>query len=175
MKLLDLGSELSPVPWFLGTLGATVTLVERDSQWLPTWEYLARKAGFKPEWQIVEDERLPFSDGFFDVVTSFSVIEHQQHKPLAIEEISRVLKSGGIFAISFDICEPEMGMTFPAWNGNALTMREFETLVWRNPAFDNGGQDPEWNISDCREFIAWHLESASHHNYTVGAAVLRKR
>ena len=175
IKMLDLGSELSPMPWFLASLGAAVTLVERDSQWLPTWERLAKETGLNVDWCIINDERLPFPARSFDVVTSFSVVEHQRDKSLAINDIARVLKPGGIFAVSFDICEPDMGMTFPEWNGKALTMKEFEELVWENPAFDNAGKRPDWNIGDCAEFIKWHQQSASHHNYVVGAALIQRR
>ena len=175
IKMLDLGSELSPMPWFLASLGATVTLVERDSQWLPTWERLAKETGLKVDWCIVNDDRLPFSARSFDLVTSFSVVEHQPDKRVAINEIARVLKPEGIFAISFDVCETDMGMTFPEWNGRALTMKGFEELIWKNPAFETGGKKLDWNISDCAEFIKWHQESAPHHNYAVGAAIIQKK
>jgi hypothetical protein len=66
-------------------------------------------------------------------------------------------------------------MTFPEWNGKALTMTEFEELIWNHPAFDNEGQKPEWNLGDIPEFVRWHLQSAPHHHYVVGAAVLRKK
>lgn len=173
-RLLDLGSELSPMAWFLASLGAQVTLVEADDQWVSAWEDVRKNTGLSVDWQITHDEHLPFPDKSFDVITSFSVIEHQQDKRRAIEEITRVLKYEGMFAMSFDICEPDMGMTFPEWNGEALTMKEFEDLVWENPAFDNGGEKPLWNVNDCTDFIKWHLQSAPYHNYVVGAAILRK-
>jgi len=174
IKLLDLGSELSPMAWFLASLGAKVTLIEADDQWVHSWEEVRKNTGLYVNWYITREERLPFADNAFDVVTSFSVIEHQDDKHLAIDEITRVLKPKGMFAMSFDICEPDMGMIFPEWNGKALTMKEFEELVWENPAFDNGGKKPQWNVDDCAEFIKWHLQSAPYHNYVVGAAILRK-
>lgn len=174
-RLLDLGSEISPMPWFLASLGAKVTLVEADKQWIPHWERLQKEMGFSVDWHIVSDETLPLNDNSFDVVTSFSVIEHQKNKLRAVDEVARVLKKGGLFGLSFDICEPSMGMTFPEWNGRALTMSEFEKLIWAHPAFDNGGRVPHWNLNDSPEFIKWHLQSAPHHNYIVGAAFLNKR
>ena len=173
--LLDIGSELSPMPWFLASLGANVTLVETDPQWVPQWERICDETGFDVKWQIVSGEKLPFEDESFDVVTSFSVIEHQKDKRMAVNEMVRVLKPGGLFAISFDVCESELGMTFPDWNGRALTMAQFEELVWNHPGFDTEGQAAEWNLRDIPEFIRWHLQSAPHHNYVVGASVLRKR
>ena len=174
VRLLDLGSELSPMAWFLASLGAKVTLIEADDQWFHSWEEVRKNTGLSVDWKITHDEHLPFPNKSFDVVTSFSVIEHQRDKRLAIDEIVRVLKPKGMFAMSFDICEPDMGMTFPEWNGKALTMKEFEELVWENPAFDTGGKKPKWNVDDCAEFIKWHLQSAPYHNYVVGAAILRK-
>jgi SAM-dependent methyltransferase len=175
IRLLDVGSELSPFPWFLASLGARVTLVETNPQWLHVWEELRQKLVVDVDWSISENEELPFPRDSYDIVTSLSVIEHQSNKSRAISEIARILKPGGIFALSYDICEPDMGMTFPEWNGKALTTREFEELVWDHLAFDNGGKRPLWNFEDCADFIRWHLESAAYHNYTVGAAVLQKK
>lgn len=172
--VLDLGSELSPMPWFLASLGAKVTLLETDANSIHIWEKIKRETGLSVEWKIIDDEHLPFPDESFDVVTSFSVIEHQTDKNMAINEIARVLKPGGMFALSFDICEPEMGMTFPEWNGRALTTREFEEVIWNHPAFEEKGISLKWNFEDCKEFVNWHLQSAPHHNYTVGSAVLHK-
>jgi len=174
-NLLDLGSELGPMPWFHASLGAEVTLVETNDQWVPQWKRICNETGLEVKWQIISGERLPFSDKSFDVVTTFSVIEHQRDKKTAVNEVARVLKPGGLLAMSFDICEPEMRMTFPEWNGKALTMAQFEELVWNHSALDNKGHRPRWNVEDIPPFIKWHLQSAPHHNYTVGAAVLRKR
>jgi SAM-dependent methyltransferase len=172
--VLDLGSEKSPMPWYLASLGARVTLIECDPQWIPTWERLRTETGLDVDWHIVDSELLPFSDRSFDVVTSFSVIEHQPDKQRAIDEVSRVLKPGGLFTLSFDICEPGLGMTFPEWNGRALTMAEFEETVWSRCEFGAGGTAPAWNREDLTNFVHWHQQSASHHNYAVGAAALEK-
>ena len=173
-RLVDLGSEISPMPWFLATLGARVTLIETDPQWIPRWEALRQRLRVDVDWHIVASELLPLPDAGVDVVTSFSVIEHQPDKSLAVDEVARVLKPGGRLAISFDICEPDLGMTFPEWNGRALTLREFEDFVWKHPAFD-AGPGPAWNLADLPKFRRWHLQSAPHHNYVVGAAVLTRR
>lgn len=173
-RLVDLGSEISPMPWFLATLGARVTLIETDPQWIPRWEALREQWHVDVDWHIVDSEHLPLADAEADALTSFSVIEHQPDKRRAVDEVARVLKPGGRLAISFDICEPELGMTFPEWNGRALTLAEFEEFVWRHPAFDRAPA-PEWNRADMAEFRRWHLGSAPHHNYVVGAAVLTRR
>jgi SAM-dependent methyltransferase len=172
--LVDFGSELSPLPWLLAARGARVTLIEADPQWVPVWEQVRATLGVKVDWHIVSKETLPLPDACADAVTSFSVIEHVRDKARAVAEIARILKPRAPLFISFDICEPAMGMTFPEWNGRALTLEEFEREIWFHPAFGNR-EKPPWNLDDMPAFRAWHLRSAPHHNYVVGAAVLVKR
>jgi 2-polyprenyl-3-methyl-5-hydroxy-6-metoxy-1,4-benzoquinol methylase len=172
--ILDIGSEISPFPWLASIQGAKVTMVEVNTEWAGHWQELKDKLCTEIDWQILNSEKLPFKDETFDVVTSFSVVEHQANKQTAVNEIARVLKPGGVLAISFDICEPSMGMTFPEWNGKALTLQEFEELFWQHPAFYN--LTPiEWNLEDIPAFLDWHMQSAPHHNYVTGAAILIKK
>jgi ubiquinone/menaquinone biosynthesis C-methylase UbiE len=42
-----------------------------------------------------EHENLPFSDGYFDLVTMFEVIEHLSNYDHALNEVNRVLSDGG--------------------------------------------------------------------------------
>ncbi|HWL15386.1 MAG TPA: methyltransferase domain-containing protein [Opitutus sp.] len=174
-RVIDLGSEQSPFPWWLATQGAVVTLVETRRDWIGQWEAVRAALGdVKVDWQIVDSCRLPFADNSVDAATSFSVIEHQDDKRLAVSEVARVLKPDGRFGISFDICEPSLGMTFPEWNGRALTMAEFEREIWNHPAF-RSGKRLEWNREDIGPFLRWHRQTAAHHNYVTGAAILRKQ
>lgn len=46
-------------------------------------------------------EQLPFKTGMFDVVTAASVIDHMDNPNLFLRECGRVLKDGGILAITF--------------------------------------------------------------------------
>jgi ubiquinone/menaquinone biosynthesis C-methylase UbiE len=45
------------------------------------------------------DDRLPFSESFFDVVTCIAVLEHVFNPPNVVEEVCRVLRPGGIFIV----------------------------------------------------------------------------
>jgi SAM-dependent methyltransferase len=174
LRIVDIGSQFSPMPWLLAARGARVTLIETDPHWIPMWEKARAALHVAVDWHIVSSETLPLPDACADAVTSFSVIEHMRDKPRAIAEAVRILKPQAPLFISFDICEPAMGMTFPEWNGHALTMAEFEREIWFHPAFGNR-EKPQWNLADIPAFQAWHLRSAPHHNYVVGAAVLVKR
>jgi SAM-dependent methyltransferase len=122
--------------------------------------------------RIVRDERLTFYDNKFDWVTSFSVIEHQRDKALAIDEMARVLKPGGHLGITFDLVEPSMGMHYPR-EETPLTLDDFEEQVWFHPAFANT-EKPEWNLEDIPEFLAWHSATHPNHTYVCAGAILQK-
>ncbi|UYV13798.1 MAG: sulfotransferase [Phycisphaera sp.] len=176
LRIIDMGSELSPMPWWLATLGARVTLVETTRGMEGTWAKLREKLNVRVDWAFTDDETIPSPDGHAHLLTSLSVIEHQPNKRKAMDEIARVLVPGGVLAMSFDICEEDMGMAFPEWNGRALTMAEFEADLWNHPAFAAtrpSGAIP-WNTQDIGPYFEWHKSTAEHHTYVTGAAVMRR-
>ncbi len=174
-KILDIGSGKSPMPWLFALLGAEVMMVETGPEDVPLWSRIQQRHQLKIGWKTVSNEELPFADNTFDVVTSFSVIEHQPDKASAVAEAARVLKPGGVFGVSFDICQPEWGMRYPESLGKALSVEDFEKFVWKHPAFDNGGQTLNWQIEQCADFLQWHWSGESDSKYVVGAAILKKR
>lgn len=172
--LLDIGSELSPLPWWLAQKGAKVTLIEATPNYIQHWEYVREKLGLSQiSWHVVSSSQLPVPDQSVDVVTSLSVIEHQPDKAGAINEVARVLRPKGLFALSFDICEPSLGMKYPDWNGRALTRQEFAQYLGDHPQLEL--RSPLiWNEEDIEPFLAWHRFTAPHHSYVTGAALLRR-
>lgn len=66
-----------------------------------------------PEYDVNElTYRIPFRDGFFDFVFSVSVFEHVMNYDLALDEIARVLRSGGtalhFFPARYSLIEPHI-------------------------------------------------------------------
>lgn len=174
-KILDIGSGESPMPWLLALLGAEVMMVETGRENVPLWSRIQQRQQLKIGWRIVSNEGLPFADNTFDAITSFSVIEHQPDKAAAVAEAARVLKPGGIFGVSFDLCQPELGMRYPAHLGKAFCVKDFEEFVWKHSAFDNDGQTLDWKIEECTDFLQWHWGGKGESKYIVGAAILKKR
>ena len=174
-KILDIGSGMSAMPWLFALLGAEVMMVETGRENVSLWSRIQQRHQLKIGWRIVSDEELPFADNTFDVVTSFSVIEHQPDKAAAVAQAARVLKPGGVFAASFDICQQEWGMRYPDRLGKALSVKDFEEFVWKHPALDNEGQTLDWKMEQCADFLQWHWDGDSNSKYIVGAAILKKR
>ena len=175
LKILDIGSEISPMPWFFASLGAEVWMTETDPTHLPKWQELKEAHDFAVHWDLIPSSGiLPSSDDTFDVITSFSVIEHIQDKEAVLDEALRVPKPGGLFGLTFDICEASLGMTFPEWNGRALDLETFDRLIWDREDLQPLDPLADWNREDMEPFVQWHLQSAPHHNYAVGGAILKK-
>jgi ubiquinone/menaquinone biosynthesis C-methylase UbiE len=57
--------------------------------------------------QAATAERLPLSDASFDLVLAIAVLPMLRHKSQALGELRRVLKPGGVLAVSEEILEPE--------------------------------------------------------------------
>ena len=88
------------------------------------------------ELAFVEAEHMPFADGSLDMVTCRQAAHHFYDLPLALREVSRVLKPGGVFLLS-DTSAPESD-DVSAWM-NDVELRRDATHVWdRKPS--------EWRV-----------------------------
>lgn len=171
VRLVDIGGASGALPWIAAMLGARVTLIESDPQWIPRWESLRDGLGVEVSWQITADLSAPLPDASADVVTSLSALERHADKEQAAATFARLLKPDGLLVMAFGLNEE--GMHFPPWFGTAVSMREFEEKVWCHPAFGSQAP-PEWNDGDIPAFRWWHLHTYEHRDYVTAAAVLRR-
>ena len=74
-----------------------VDVVEKfDNKALQNFQF--KNASFK---LIAEDEKLPFDDSTFDIITSSLVLEHVENADFYYSEAARVLKPGGVCFFNF--------------------------------------------------------------------------
>jgi polysaccharide pyruvyl transferase WcaK-like protein/SAM-dependent methyltransferase len=175
LDVLAISSELCPMPWFISSLGAEVTLVEIDPIHVPKWIDLKERNDFPVAWRLISGPSLPFESDTFDVVTSYSALEHVGDNESALNEVVRVLRPGGLLCLTFDICEPLCGMKYPACKGTALNMATFDRLVWHREDLEPLDPTANWNREDIESFLEWQRKISPQNNYIVGGAVLRKR
>jgi SAM-dependent methyltransferase len=55
---------------------------------------------------LADGHAIPFRDGTFDVVLSYAVLEHLYHPFVAVQEVARVLRPGGVFVGTVSQGEP---------------------------------------------------------------------
>jgi SAM-dependent methyltransferase len=174
LQLLDIGSERSPLPWFLATQGFRVTVSDHTINSWSAWQNAKQQLQLPISQRLLDAQQLHLPTASTDIYLSVSVIEHFSGKAQALAEAARVLRPNGLLIMSFDICEPELGMSFPEWNGRALTTREFDQLFDGCGWFEPGLSALPWNTDDIPAYLAWHLRTAPWHNYVTGAAVVRR-
>lgn len=174
IAVLDIGSERSPFPWFLAMQGFRLILSDVSGRYWHVWRRASRELGVAVRRLVLDAQNLALPTASVDVYLSVSVVEHVPDKEKVIAEAARVLRPGGLLIMTFDICEPDMGMTFPEWNGRALTMSEFDDLFKSSCWFEPGLSELPWNTDDITGYLSWHRTTAPHHNYVTGAAVVRR-
>jgi protein-tyrosine sulfotransferase len=171
LRVVDIASDRSPVPWVLALLGARVVLVERDDANVAHWRALRERLRVDVEWIVGADDPLALADGSADLVLSTGGLDACRDRRAMLGDVARVLRPGGVLAFSFDLCEPKMDMALPPGSPPPMTLGHFEKVMWMHPAFGNSAA-PEWNRADLRRFRAWRSKSAEERNSAVGAAVM---
>jgi ubiquinone/menaquinone biosynthesis C-methylase UbiE len=94
-QVLNVGAGTFATSELLGQFGQ-VTSLEYDADCIDYTK--SRLPGIQlDQGSILE---LPFADGAFDLVTAFDVIEHVDEDSLAVRELKRVCKPGGLVVVS---------------------------------------------------------------------------
>ncbi|HEY7325011.1 MAG TPA: methyltransferase domain-containing protein [Streptosporangiaceae bacterium] len=114
-RLLDLGCGAGRHAFEAGRRGASVIALDTDEAELARVAAVAAamaEAGELPDGSFVgtaagDATAMPFPDGSFDVVIAAEVLEHIPADQDAMHEIARVLRSGGVAAITVPAWLPE--------------------------------------------------------------------
>ena len=76
------------------------------------YEYVGIDYGDPGAPMFADAHRLPFADESFDFVMSMAVLEHLQFPFVAMQEVQRVLKPGGVFLGTVAFLEPFHGNSY---------------------------------------------------------------
>jgi len=112
MRLLDCGCGPGTITVGLAEAVAPgqVTGIDLEESQLEAARTTAQRCGVKNvEWKVASIYQLPFPDRAVDAVFSHALFEHLGEPEAALQEIRRVLRPGGIVALSS-----------PDWSGNLM-------------------------------------------------------
>ena len=101
-------------------------------------------------------EVLPFKDDTFDAVFSYAVLEHVKQPFLAAQEISRVLKPGGVLRVVVPFLQPLHGFPSHYFNMTQYGLASlFEKDIEIEKQFVGPYLGPVWTMYTLLR--AWHL------------------
>lgn len=162
-KILDIGSGVGIMALALKNSGADVVGVDKfvfpdeseNFYSISNFEKLKRiwdENGIKVIKADINEEKLPFPDGYFDIVVCDATIEHLDWSPKDLfKDVRRVLKDGGLFLL-----------TTP---NQANLLRRLRFLLGLSPAWDiaeffRSGRDfrghrREFTLSEVVKMLGW--------------------
>lgn len=96
-RLLDLGCNWGRWTIAAARTGYAATGLDPSAKAVDAARRVAAQLGIDAEYVVGDGRRLPFPDAFFDVVFSYSVLQHlaKEDARVVIDEIRRVLRPGG--------------------------------------------------------------------------------
>lgn len=106
---VGMGADL--VRWALA--GAEVTGIDLTHRAVAITRQRLSERGLQGEVRQADAEDLPFGDGSFDIVWSWGVLHHTPRADLALVEATRVLRTGGRYAVM--VYHRRSWLAFAAW------------------------------------------------------------
>ncbi len=95
-RLLEVGGSKGEIADKYRKKAKEVYMIEMNKEYVKECQKTFPKVHAK----VAPGEKIPFKDGFFDVVVMTDTLEHVQDDKKTISEVHRVLKKGGILVIS---------------------------------------------------------------------------
>jgi SAM-dependent methyltransferase len=176
-RILDGGGSASLFTCYMASLGYEVHCVELNQKLNAQSQTIAEAMKYKLFPYDMDLRKLDFPDGYFDHAFSICVFEHLDYeiKQAALAEISRCLKPGGIFSITFDYRNPAPGIVGYGKDTRPKNQLKTEDDIRRN--FLSSGF---FELMGNRKFIDNGESYLLHQRfgntpYTFGAIFLQKK
>jgi len=180
-KILDAGGASSLFSCFLASKDINVCAIELKEGLVVNANKIAESMEWKMESYVMNMNKLKFEDEEFDHVFSVCTFEHLDYedKQKSLREIHRVLKPGGMLAITFDYKNPAPAIegkgkdispmnriSFPGDVRRQFFIPELYEVEGNQTFFDNG-----------KKYLSHPLfkPSKGYPAYTFGSFFLRKK
>jgi len=175
-RILDAGGTASLFSYYLAAQGADIFSVDKNERLTAAGDMTSRAMNWKLRSYCMDMTDLKFDDAYFDHAYSICVLEHldAESRQRALKEIARVLKPGGVLAITFDYGAPgvflaDRGQNYEPQNlirtpddvcRHFLSSKYFKPIG--NPSFSDNG----------KTYLTWPDDPSR--KYTFGAVFLRR-
>jgi ubiquinone/menaquinone biosynthesis C-methylase UbiE len=112
MKILESACGMTSPPFILAGLGHHVTGVDVYSDCNELWEdpRIAMKGNGSAVFKVGNSKQLPFESATFDCGFCISSLEHMTNPEIAVSELIRVTKPGGLIVITCDVQSEGLGL-----------------------------------------------------------------
>ena len=97
ISVLEVGCGGGILSEEIARMGFLTTGIDPSAASLNTAIQHSKQSNLEIKYVVASGENLPFKSDSFDVVLCCDVLEHVQDLPAVVSEISRVLKTGGVF------------------------------------------------------------------------------
>lgn len=105
-RLLDAGSGVTYLPHYLCSKlpALEVVCADYDGSYVPMFKAINRTEGHeRVQFAEADMRKLPFDAASFDALACVSVLEHTDQYAKILDEFARVLRPGGLLALTFDL------------------------------------------------------------------------
>lgn len=172
--VLFVDHELSPMPWFLASLGVDVSLVGRERHMVCLYHKILEKTGLNVNLEFESNGLFPFESERFDFVSSLTFTHPLKKGIKTFDEMVRVLKPGGKLVLSFILETSESRTDFLKPKGITFTRSQFEEIICNHPAFVTNGLVHEWKTEDNALALQRHCKGTLP-SPLIGCTILQKK
>src|SRR5687767_1408493 len=105
LRILDAGSGVTFFPSFLASRAgaARIDCCDNDPHLATAFAGLGGEFRERITLDVASLQELPYANQTFDIIYSISVLEHTSEYEQVLAEFDRILRSGGILILTFDI------------------------------------------------------------------------
>lgn len=163
IKLLDIGCGRGDLAIEAARRGAEVTGIDYSRDAIILANSMRKKQGKKLQHNVrffrMDSKNLKFPDNYFDAITSYDVFEHlyKEELDIAMNEISRVLKPGGVLLVHTETNKIYLDYTHRIWAYPLDRLLIFFNKLVTNKVYPGLQKDPRNDLHK-----AQHVNEPTH-------------